>query len=101
MPQLREKPAWVIAPLYVAFVGWSLYGAVVPVETYLFRMVHMGFIFALAFLVYPASEKAAGWTRWPDIGPAMRPGLAAASIVLEVLGCSLTPPALRDTPGSN
>jgi len=50
----RQAPL-VVTLLYVGFVAWSLYGAVVPVETYLFRMVHMAFIFALAFLVYPTS----------------------------------------------
>jgi TRAP transporter 4TM/12TM fusion protein len=57
--------------LYVAFVAWSLYGAVVPIETYAFRMVHMGFIYALSFLVYPTFKKAAGWTAWLDIGLAI------------------------------
>ena len=55
----------------MGFVAWSLYGAVVPVETYLFRMVHMAFIFALSFLVYPTSKKAESWTRWLDIGLAI------------------------------
>jgi TRAP transporter 4TM/12TM fusion protein len=57
--------------LYVGFVAWSLYGAVVPIETYLFRMVHMGFIFALALLVHPVSKKAGAWSRWLDIGLAL------------------------------
>jgi TRAP transporter 4TM/12TM fusion protein len=61
----------VLTPLYVGFVVWSLYGAVVPVETYLFRMVHMGFIYALSFLVYRVSKGAAPWTRWLDIGIAI------------------------------
>jgi TRAP transporter 4TM/12TM fusion protein len=48
---------------YVAFVGWSLYGAVTPIETYIFRMVHMGLIFALAFPAYPMLKKSfpKGW----------------------------------------
>ncbi len=66
-----------IGLLYVAFVAWSLYGAVVPVETYLFRMVHMAFIYALSFLVYPFSKTAKGWTRWLDVGLAI---LGVASI---------------------
>lgn len=68
--------------LYVGFVVWSLYGAVVPVETYLFRMVHMAFIYALAFLVYPTSKQAGSWTRWLDIGLAI---LGVASIAYAVL----------------
>jgi len=75
---LRGKATWVISLLYVAFVAWSLYGAVVPIETYLFRMVHMGFIFALAFLVYPFSEKAGRWGVWLDTCLAV---LGVASIV--------------------
>jgi TRAP transporter 4TM/12TM fusion protein len=61
----------VLSVLYVAFVAWSLYGAVVPVETYLFRMVHMAFIYALSFLVYPVSKEAKPWTRWMDVGLAI------------------------------
>lgn len=68
--------------LYVGFVVWSLYGAVVPVETYLFRMVHMAFIYALAFLVFPTSKQAGSWTRWLDIGLAI---LGVASIAYAVL----------------
>ena len=82
MAQLRGKAAWVISLLYVAFVAWSLYGAVVPIETYLFRMVHMGFIFALAFLVYPFSEKAGRWGRWLDT---CLVALGVASIVYALL----------------
>jgi TRAP transporter 4TM/12TM fusion protein len=69
--EFKGKAAWLITVLYVGFVGWSLYGAVVPVETYLFRMVHMGFIFALSFLVVPASKAARPWTRWVDVGLAL------------------------------
>ena len=62
------KPLRIVIPLlYLAFVAWSLYGAVVPVETYLFRMVHMGFIYALAFLVYPLSKNAKPWARGIDL----------------------------------
>ena len=57
----------VIALLLLAFVAWSLYGAVMPVETYLFRMVHMGFIFALVFLVHPSFKKAGTWGRGLDV----------------------------------
>lgn len=77
MSQVKGRAAWVVTLLYVAFVGWSLYGAVVPIETYLFRMVHMAFIYALSFLVHPVSKRAAPWTRWLDIGLAI---LGVASI---------------------
>jgi TRAP transporter 4TM/12TM fusion protein len=60
-------PRWIISVLYVAFVAWSLYGAVVPVETYLFRMVHMAFVFALSFLVFPFSKNARQGLRWLDL----------------------------------
>jgi TRAP transporter 4TM/12TM fusion protein len=67
MREMRGAAAWLIGALYVGFVGWSLYGAVIPVETYAFRMIHMAFIFALAFLVYPIRPKAARWTIWLDL----------------------------------
>jgi TRAP transporter 4TM/12TM fusion protein len=66
-----------ISLLYVGFVGWSLYGAVVPIETYVFRMVHMGFIFALSLLVFPCRKEGPAWTRWLDVGLAL---LGAATI---------------------
>jgi len=78
----RKKAAWVMGLLYVAFVAWSLYGAVMPVETYLFRMVHMGFIYALSFLVYPVTKNAKGWTRWLDMGLA---ALGVAAIAYAML----------------
>lgn len=49
--------------LYVGFVGWSLYGAIRPVETYKFRLIHLGFVLVLVALTYPVSEKARKW-RW-------------------------------------
>ena len=67
MCKMQEKAAIAIGALYVGFVGWSLYGAIFPVETYAFRMVHMAFIFALAFLVYPVRPNAGRWTRWLDL----------------------------------
>ncbi len=67
MRKTQGKSAMAIGALYVGFVGWSLYGAVFPVETYIFRMVHMGFIFGLAFLVYPLRPNAARWTVWMDL----------------------------------
>jgi TRAP transporter 4TM/12TM fusion protein len=69
--QPNKQVPLVVTLLYVGFVAWSLYGAVVPVETYLFRMVHMAFIFALAFLVYPTSKEAGSRTRWLDVGLAI------------------------------
>ncbi len=64
MRTFQGKAAAAVGVLYVAFAAWSLYGAVRPIETYVFRMVHMGFIFALAFLVYPSSRKPGkGWWR--------------------------------------
>ena len=78
MSHVKGKAAWVVSLLYVAFVAWSLYGAVVPIETYAFRMVHMGFIYALTFLVYPATKTARPGTRWMDIGLA---ALGVATIV--------------------
>ncbi len=78
MRDFRGKAATAIGILYVAFVGWSLYGAVRPVETYLFRMVHLAFIFALAFLVYPTSRKGKRWSKWLDLGLAV---LGVASVV--------------------
>jgi TRAP transporter 4TM/12TM fusion protein len=69
--QPKKQIPLVVTLLYIGFVGWSLYGAVVPIETYLFRMVHMAFIFALAFLVYPTSKDAGSRTRWLDVGLAI------------------------------
>jgi len=41
-------------------------------------MVHLGFIFALGFLVYPASGTSPRWSIWIDCGPAL---LGVASVV--------------------
>ena len=71
MPPSAGRAAWVKSVLFVAFVGWSLYGAVVPVETYLFRMVHMACIYALSFLVYPLSKREGRWGRGLDVGLAI------------------------------
>ena len=67
MRKMQGKSAMAIGALYVGFVGWSLYGAIWPVETYIFRMVHMAFIFGLAFLVYPIRPNAGRWTLWLDL----------------------------------
>lgn len=63
MREFRGMAAVIIGILYAAFVGWSLYGAIVPIETHTFRMVHVGFIFALAFLTHPISSKDNPWSR--------------------------------------
>ncbi|MDD5100462.1 MAG: TRAP transporter fused permease subunit [Syntrophales bacterium] len=67
MREIQGKAAWVIGALYVGFAAWSIYGAIWPVETYAFRMIHMAFIFALAFLVYPYKPNAGRWTLAPDL----------------------------------
>jgi TRAP transporter 4TM/12TM fusion protein len=67
MREMQGKAAWAVGALYVGFVGWSLYGAITPVETYAFRMIHLAFIFALAFLVYPVRPNAGRWTIWLDV----------------------------------
>ncbi|HVO84974.1 MAG TPA: TRAP transporter fused permease subunit [Syntrophobacteria bacterium] len=77
MRDIRGRSAVVIGCLYVAFVAWSLYGAVFPVETYAFRMVHLAFIFALGFLVYPPARKAGRWAWWLDLSLAV---LGVASV---------------------
>ena len=76
MREFRGKAAIAVGLLYVGFVGWSLYGAVWPVETYAFRMIHMAFIFGLAFIVYPIRQGAGGWTLWVDLPLALL-GIAA------------------------
>jgi TRAP transporter 4TM/12TM fusion protein len=82
MREFKGATAAAVGALFIGFVGWSLYGAIWPVETYLFRMVHMGFIFALAFAVYPPREKAGRWTLWPDL---LLAALGVAAIVHGVL----------------
>jgi TRAP transporter 4TM/12TM fusion protein len=81
-PTLVKIPRWILAVFYVAFVAWSLYGALFPVETYLFRMVHMGFIFILSFLVFPFSKSSGRWLRWLDI---LLAALGAATIAYALL----------------
>ena len=82
MSAQEDRTPGPVALLYVGFVVWSLYGAVVPVETYLFRMVHMAFIYALAFLVYPTSKATPARTRWLDIALAL---LGVATIAYALL----------------
>ena len=76
MREFRGMAAIAVGVLYVGFVGWSLYGAVWPVETYAFRMIHMAFIFGLAFIVYPIRQNAGRWTLWVDLPLALL-GVAA------------------------
>ena len=78
MRDIRGRSAVVIGCLYVAFVAWSLYGAVFPVETHTFRMVHLAVIFALGFLVHPLAKKAGRWAWWLDLSLATM-GRTAAS----------------------
>lgn len=81
MQERSGKLTIIVGMLYVAFVGWSLYGAIFPVETYTFRMVHLGLIFALAFIVHPLSKKANKCTGWIDLFLAV---LGVASVVYAV-----------------
>jgi len=67
MRETRGISALIMGVLYAGFVAWSLYGAVVPIETHLFRMIHLAFIYALAFLAYPFSRKIGRWSFWLDL----------------------------------
>src|SRR5512139_2202893 len=84
MREIRGKFAVIIGVLYVAFVAWSLYGAVFPVETHTFRMVHLAFIFGLAFLVHPPAKKAGRWAWWPDLSLTIL-GVASVAYALAAL----------------
>ncbi len=97
MREFRGKVAIIIGVIYVAFVAWSLYGAVAPIETYLFRMVHLGFIFALAFLVYPLSKKYDRWTRWLDVAFAIL-GILTIAYALVDLDAFIRRSTLPDPP---
>ena len=67
MREFQGKAAIAAGALFVGFVCWSLYGAIRPVETHLFRLVHLAFIFVLAFLLYPVHPNAGRWTIGPDL----------------------------------
>jgi len=67
MRTFRGKTAVLIGVLYAAFVCWSIYGAIVPIETHSFRMVHVAFIFGLAFLTYPIRPGAGRGWMVPDL----------------------------------
>ncbi|MGC8838889.1 MAG: TRAP transporter permease [Anaerolineae bacterium] len=83
MKEFRGKIAIVIGTLYVAFVGWSLLASMRPVETYLFRMVHLAFIFLLGYLVLIPWKDAPRWTQWIDL-------------ILAILGVMAVAWAIRD-----
>jgi TRAP transporter 4TM/12TM fusion protein len=95
--EFRGKLALALGILYVAFVAWSLYGAIVPVETYQFRMVHLGFIYALAFLSYPLSKRYDRWTRWLDLAFAIL-GVLAIAYALSDLDAFIRRSTLPDPP---
>ena len=67
MRETRGIGQGIMGALYVGFVAWSLYGAVVPIETHLFRMIHLAFILALAFLAYPFSKTSGRWSFGIDL----------------------------------
>jgi hypothetical protein len=77
-------PSIVTSVLYVGFVAWSLYGAVVPIETYLFRMVHMGFIFALTIagrtIHFKQEVGFGGAVRMHARPPRLRPGASLGEV---------------------
>ncbi|MBI5305190.1 MAG: TRAP transporter fused permease subunit [Chloroflexi bacterium] len=78
MREFKGIAAILVGAFYIGFVVWSLYGAVAPIDTYTFRMVHLGFIYLLAFLAYPLSPKAGRWGSALDIALAV---IGVASIV--------------------
>lgn len=82
MREFRGKSAIFIDILLVAFVGWSLLGAIRPIETYLFRMVHLAFILVLGFLVLAPARRQKPWMIWLDIGLAL---LGLATIIWPLL----------------
>lgn len=67
MREYKGKTAWILGAICVAFIAWSIYGAIRPIETYVFRMVHMGFIFALSFPLYPFIKTQKKWVICFDI----------------------------------
>ncbi len=67
MRQVKGVPAWILGFICFVFIAWSVYGAIRPIETYIFRMVHMGFIFALAFPFYPFIKKQGKWVVGLDV----------------------------------
>jgi len=82
MRELKGIPAYILGTICVAFIAWSVYGAIKPIETYIFRMVHMGFIFALSFPFYPFLKKQKKWVICFDIFMAL---LGIATLVYPLL----------------
>jgi len=85
----------VMGILYVGFVAWSLYGAVVPIETHLFRMIHLAFILCARVLAYPFSRKADRWSFGPDLVLALL-GVACIVYALTDLDQFIPPLTLPD-----
>lgn len=82
MREIKGISAWILGTICVAFIAWSVYGAIRPIETYIFRMVHMGFIFALSFPFYPFIKTQKKWVICFDIFLAI---LGVATIVYPLL----------------
>jgi TRAP transporter 4TM/12TM fusion protein len=86
MREFRGKAAFLIGALYAVFVLWSLYGAIMPVETYTFRMVHLLLIFVLAFLVMPVTKNAGRWGLILDVGLATLGAVTVLYALVDVDG---------------
>jgi TRAP transporter 4TM/12TM fusion protein len=82
MREFRGIPAIIVGILYVSFVAWSVYGAIFPVETHTFRIIHLGFIFCLAFVVSPYSRSAGRWAWRADLFLAI---IGVATVVYALL----------------
>jgi TRAP-type uncharacterized transport system fused permease subunit len=78
MRKFKGNAAVLMGVGYAAFVCWSIYGAIVPIETHTFRMVHVAFIFGLAFLAHPICPNAGRGWMWADTALA---ALGVATIV--------------------
>lgn len=86
MRETKGVMKWIIELFCIAFVTWSLYGAIRPIETYVFRMVHVAFIFILAFLLFPFLKKAGRWTWGIDIFLAIIGAATIAYCIIDVDG---------------
>ena len=84
-----------VGAIYVAFVGWSVYGAIFPIETHTFRLIHLGLIFALGFIANPISRRAGAWSVWIDLGLAFL-GMACVVYALSDLDQFLRRSTLPD-----
>ncbi len=78
MKETLGRSGLAVQIFFISFACCSLYCAIFPVETTTFRMVHLGLIFALGFVVKPGSEKGGPWWIRLDLVLAL---LAVASIV--------------------